>query len=147
MPFAPKDEHEAQVQFDLERGIPATSAVMSSQRLPFPSKVFDLINCARCRVPWHADGGMLLLELNRVLHPGGYFVDKLKGVAASIYRKPTSNECYDNYNVCIEDVFIAGVQMIVGQPDKVYPMQGSQDVRRNVTEGWDHKMLGQKMEK
>nr|DAD46911.1 TPA_asm: hypothetical protein HUJ06_016848 [Nelumbo nucifera] len=56
MSFAPKDEHEAQVQFALERGIPAMSAVMGSQRLPFPSRVFDLVHCARCRVPWHADG-------------------------------------------------------------------------------------------
>lgn len=56
MSFAPKDEHEAQVQFALERGIPAISAVMGSQRLPFPSRVFDVVHCARCRVPWHADG-------------------------------------------------------------------------------------------
>ncbi|XP_058771280.1 probable methyltransferase PMT27 [Vicia villosa] len=74
MSFAPKDEHEAQVQFGLERGIPAISAVMGTQRLQFPSRVFDLIHCARCRVPWHEEGGMLLLELNRVLRPGGYFV-------------------------------------------------------------------------
>lgn len=56
MSFAPKDEHEAQVQFALERGIPAISAVMGSQRLPFPSRVFDIVHCARCRVPWHAEG-------------------------------------------------------------------------------------------
>lgn len=56
MSFAPKDEHEAQVQFALERGIPAISAVMGSQRLPFPSMVFDVVHCARCRVPWHAEG-------------------------------------------------------------------------------------------
>lgn len=56
MSFAPKDEHEAQVQFALERGIPAISAVMGSQRLPFPSMVFDTIHCARCRVPWHVEG-------------------------------------------------------------------------------------------
>ena len=56
MSFAPKDEHEAQVQFALERGIPAISAVMGSQRLPFPSGVFDVVHCARCRVPWHAEG-------------------------------------------------------------------------------------------
>ncbi|XP_062102507.1 probable methyltransferase PMT27 [Humulus lupulus] len=83
MSFAPKDEHEAQVQFALERGIPAISAVMGSQRLPFPSRVFDLIHCARCRVPWHAEGGMLLLELNRVLRPGGYFVWS----ATPVYQK------------------------------------------------------------
>ncbi|KAL7596815.1 hypothetical protein Lser_V15G31136 [Lactuca serriola] len=132
MSFAPKDEHEAQVQFALERGIPAISAVMGTQRLPFPSKIFDAIHCARCRVPWHIEGGKLLLELNRLLRPGGYFIwsatpvyqnntedseiwkamskltkamcwelvviysDKLNQVGAAIYKKPTSDECYDN---------------------------------------------------
>ncbi|XP_073220762.1 probable methyltransferase PMT27 [Cicer arietinum] len=131
MSLAPKDEHEAQVQFALERGIPAISAVMGSQRLPFPNGVFDLIHCARCRVPWHVEGGKLLLELNRVLRPGGYFAwsatpvyqkleedvqiwkemssltkamcwelvtinkDELNHVGAAIFRKPTSNECYE----------------------------------------------------
>ncbi|KAF2588835.1 hypothetical protein F2Q70_00040775 [Brassica cretica] len=131
MSLAPKDEHEAQVQFALERKIPAISAVMGTKRLPFPSRVFDLIHCARCRVPWHNDGGMLLLELNRMLRPGGYFVwsatpvyqkleedvqiwkemsaltksmcwelvtinkDKLNGIGAAIYQKPTTNECYE----------------------------------------------------
>lgn len=54
--FAPKDEHEAQVQFALERGIPAMLNVMGTKRLPFPGSVFDLIHCARCRVPWHIEG-------------------------------------------------------------------------------------------
>ncbi|VYS60031.1 unnamed protein product [Arabidopsis thaliana] len=83
MSLAPKDEHEAQVQFALERKIPAISAVMGSKRLPFPSRVFDLIHCARCRVPWHNEGGMLLLELNRMLRPGGYFVWS----ATPVYQK------------------------------------------------------------
>ncbi|KAL4278050.1 hypothetical protein GQ457_03G032240 [Hibiscus cannabinus] len=83
MSFAPKDEHEAQVQFALERGIPATLNVMGTKRLPFPSSVFDLVHCARCRVPWHVEGGKLLLELNRVLRPGGYFVWS----ATPVYRK------------------------------------------------------------
>ncbi|KAJ7525431.1 hypothetical protein O6H91_17G050900 [Diphasiastrum complanatum] len=74
MSFAPKDEHEAQVQLALERGIPAILSVMGTQRLVFPSNSFDLLHCSRCRVPWHVDGGKLLLELNRVLRPGGYFV-------------------------------------------------------------------------
>lgn len=83
MSLAPKDEHEAQVQFALERRIPAISAVMGSKRLPFPSRVFDLIHCARCRVPWHNEGGLLLLELNRMLRPGGYFVWS----ATPVYQK------------------------------------------------------------
>lgn len=56
MSFAPKDEHEAQVQLALERGIPAFSSVMGTQRLVFPSNSFDVVHCARCRVPWHIDG-------------------------------------------------------------------------------------------
>ncbi|GAA0162860.1 methyltransferase [Lithospermum erythrorhizon] len=131
MSLAPKDEHEAQVQFALERGIPAISAVMGTKRLPYPGNVFDIIHCARCRVPWHLEGGKLLLELNRLLRPGGFFVwsatpvyrkipadveiwdamksltksmcwevvsitrDKLNLVGIAIYRKPTSNKCYE----------------------------------------------------
>ncbi|CAI9091768.1 OLC1v1026877C1 [Oldenlandia corymbosa var. corymbosa] len=74
MSFAPKDEHEAQIQFALERGIPATLSVIGTQRLPFPDNVYDLIHCARCRVHWDADGGKPLMELNRILRPGGYFI-------------------------------------------------------------------------
>ncbi|EPS72708.1 hypothetical protein M569_02045, partial [Genlisea aurea] len=83
MSLAPKDEHEAQVQFALERGIPAISAVMGTTRLPFSGKVFDIVHCARCRVPWHIEGGKLLLELNRLLRPGGFFVWS----ATPIYQK------------------------------------------------------------
>ena len=61
MSFAPKDEHEAQVQFALERGIPAILSVMGTKRLLFPSAVFDLIHCARCRVPWHIEGDVCFL--------------------------------------------------------------------------------------
>ncbi|GJT06722.1 probable methyltransferase PMT26 [Tanacetum coccineum] len=74
MSFSPNDEHEAQVQFALKRGIPAISVVMGTQRLPYPARVFDIVHCAHCRVPCHIEGGKLLLELNRLLRPGGYFV-------------------------------------------------------------------------
>jgi SAM-dependent methyltransferase len=71
MSFAPKDEHEAQIQFALERGIPALLAVIGTQKLPFPDNAFDVIHCARCRVHWYADGKyfepFLLLYLILVL--------------------------------------------------------------------------------
>ncbi|KAL1307984.1 hypothetical protein HN51_049897 [Arachis hypogaea] len=73
MSFAPKDEHEAQIQFALERGIPATLSVIGTQKLTFPDSAFDMIHCARCRVHWEADGGKPLYELNRILRPGGFF--------------------------------------------------------------------------
>ncbi|XP_030487041.2 probable methyltransferase PMT23 [Cannabis sativa] len=74
MSFAPKDEHEAQIQFALERGIPAIISVIGTQKLTFPDNAYDLIHCARCRVHWDMDGGKPLLELNRILRPGGFFV-------------------------------------------------------------------------
>lgn len=83
MSFAPKDEHEAQIQFALERGIPATLSVIGTQRLTFPDNAYDLIHCARCRVHWDADGGKPLMELNRVLRPGGFFIWS----ATPVYRK------------------------------------------------------------
>lgn len=50
--LAPRDNHEAQVQFALERGIPAILGVISTQRLPFPSNSFDMAHCSRCLIPW-----------------------------------------------------------------------------------------------
>ncbi|KAL5709788.1 hypothetical protein ACHQM5_020433 [Ranunculus cassubicifolius] len=85
MSFAPKDEHEAQIQFALERGIPATLSVIGTQRLAYPDNAFDLIHCARCRVHWDANGGKPLLELNRILRPGGLFVWS----ATPVYRNDT----------------------------------------------------------
>ncbi|KAL8150865.1 hypothetical protein V2J09_020673 [Rumex salicifolius] len=70
---APKDVHENQIQFALERGVPAMVAAFATQRLPYASQSFDLMHCSRCRINWTRDGGILLLEVNRVLRAGGYF--------------------------------------------------------------------------
>ena len=59
MSVAPKDEHDAQIQFALERGVSAVVGVMGTQRQPYPANAFDAVHCARCRVPWHADGERL----------------------------------------------------------------------------------------
>ena len=56
MSFAPKDEHEAQIQFALERGIPAYLSVIGTQKLTFPDNSYDVVHCARCRVHWDGDG-------------------------------------------------------------------------------------------
>ncbi|GAU36383.1 hypothetical protein TSUD_151500 [Trifolium subterraneum] len=71
---APKDVHENQIQFALERGVPAMVAAFATRRLLYPSQAFDLIHCSRCRINWTRDDGILLLEVNRMLRAGGYFV-------------------------------------------------------------------------
>ncbi|KAL9319156.1 hypothetical protein ACSQ67_015673 [Phaseolus vulgaris] len=55
MSFAPKDGHENQIQFALERGIGAMISALSTKQLPYPN-------------------GILLSELNRILRFNGYFV-------------------------------------------------------------------------
>ncbi|KAK7300754.1 hypothetical protein RJT34_11604 [Clitoria ternatea] len=74
MSIAPKDVHENQIQFALERGVPAMVAAFATKRLLYPSQAFDLIHCSRCRINWTRDDGILLLEVNRMLRAGGYFV-------------------------------------------------------------------------
>ncbi|KAK4747970.1 hypothetical protein SAY87_014556 [Trapa incisa] len=74
MSFAPRDTHEAQVQFALERGVPAMIGVMASNRLPYPARAFDMAHCSRCLIPWEKYDGLFLIEVDRVLRPGGYWI-------------------------------------------------------------------------
>ncbi|KAI4338860.1 hypothetical protein MLD38_023869 [Melastoma candidum] len=74
MSVAPRDIHEAQVQFALERGLPAMLGILSTNRLPFPSRSFDMAHCSRCLVKWADSDGLYLIEIDRVLRPGGYWV-------------------------------------------------------------------------
>ncbi|XAR69184.1 Sterol 24-C-methyltransferase [Bertholletia excelsa] len=93
--LAPRDNHEAQVQFALERGIPAILGVISTQRLPFPSSSFDLAHCSRCLIPWTEFGGVYLLEIDRILRPGGFWV--LSGPPVNYERR------WRGWNTTIEE--------------------------------------------
>lgn len=55
MSFAPRDSHEAQVQFALERGVPAVIGVLGTIKLPYPSRAFDMAHCSRCLIPWSSN--------------------------------------------------------------------------------------------
>ncbi|GBG86724.1 hypothetical protein CBR_g41788 [Chara braunii] len=72
--FAPRDTHVAQVQFALERGVPAILGILATKRLPYPSNSFDFAHCSRCLIPWYDRDGLFLIEINRLLRPGGYWV-------------------------------------------------------------------------
>lgn len=64
----------SQVQLSLERGLPAVIGNFISKQLPFPSLSYDMVHCAQCGVSWDRKDGAFLLEVDRVLKPGGYFV-------------------------------------------------------------------------
>ncbi|RDY01068.1 putative pectin methyltransferase QUA2, partial [Mucuna pruriens] len=64
----------SQVQLTLERGLPAMVASFTSKQLPYPSLSFDMLHCARCGINWDRKDGVLLIEADRLLRPGAYFV-------------------------------------------------------------------------
>nr|GLL39629.1 probable pectin methyltransferase QUA2 isoform X1 [Ipomoea trifida] len=64
----------SQVQLTLERGLPAMIGSFNSMQLPYPSLSFDMIHCAECHIDWDQKDGILLIEVDRLLRPGGYFV-------------------------------------------------------------------------
>lgn len=64
MSFAPRDSHKAQIQFALERGIPAFVAMLGTRRLPFPAFSFDLVHCSRCLIPFTAYSRLSLMKFS-----------------------------------------------------------------------------------
>ncbi|XP_047953567.1 probable methyltransferase PMT5 [Salvia hispanica] len=64
----------SQVQLALERGLPAIIGNFFSRQLPFPSLSYDMVHCAQCGIFWDDKDGMFLIEVDRVLKPGGYLV-------------------------------------------------------------------------
>ncbi|CAA6673635.1 unnamed protein product [Spirodela intermedia] len=124
--FAPRDSHKSQIQFALERGIPAFVAMLGTHRLPFPAHSFDLIHCSRCLIPFSASNGTYFIEVDRLLRPDGYLVisgppvqwpkqDKewadLQSLARAlcyelivvdgntvIWKKPSGDSCLPNQN-------------------------------------------------
>ncbi|KAI3464961.1 hypothetical protein Pfo_021624 [Paulownia fortunei] len=120
-----KDDLVDLAQVALERGFPAVVSPFANRRLPFPSGVFDAIHCGECSVSWHSNGGKLILEMNRILRPGGYFIlstkhnsieaeealstltasicwniladktDEVSDIGVKIYQKPETNDIYE----------------------------------------------------
>lgn len=64
----------SQVQLALERGLPAMIGNFISRQLPYPSLSFDMVHCAQCGIIWDQKEGIFLIEVDRLLKPGGYFV-------------------------------------------------------------------------
>ncbi|XP_020519162.1 probable methyltransferase PMT5 [Amborella trichopoda] len=64
----------SQVQLALERGLPAMIGSFVANQLPYPSLSYDIVHCAQCGISWHKKDGASLIEVDRVLKPGGYFV-------------------------------------------------------------------------
>ncbi|XP_038723975.1 probable methyltransferase PMT5 isoform X1 [Tripterygium wilfordii] len=97
----------SQVQLALERGLPAVIGNFISRQLPFPPLSFDMVHCAQCGIIWDKKDGMFLIEVDRLLKPGGYFVltsparphesslNKKKGSLLIALKEFTENICWE----------------------------------------------------
>ncbi|XP_043708570.1 probable methyltransferase PMT28 [Telopea speciosissima] len=120
-----KDDLVDLAQVALERGFPTVVSPFGARRLPFPSGVFDAIHCGGCGIRWDSNEGKKLLEMNRILRPGGYFIlstkhenieeeeamssltasicwnilayktDEVSELGVKIYQKPELNDIYE----------------------------------------------------
>ncbi|KAG1359132.1 putative methyltransferase PMT21 [Cocos nucifera] len=115
--LAPRDNHQAQVQFALERGIPAILGILSTQRLPFPANSFDMAHCSRCLIPWTEFGPPINYKnrwhgWNATVEEQKADFDKLKELLRSmcfqfynmkndiaVWQKSSDNNCYDQLSV------------------------------------------------
>ncbi|AES95570.1 putative sterol 24-C-methyltransferase [Medicago truncatula] len=127
--LAPRDNHEAQVQFALERGIPAILGVISTQRLPFPSNSFDMAHCSRCLIPWTEFGGIYLQEIHRILRPGGFWV--LSGPPVNYERRwrgwnTTVEEQRTDYEK-LQDLLTSMCFKLYNKKDDIYVWQKAKD--------------------
>ncbi|KAM0005284.1 putative S-adenosyl-L-methionine-dependent methyltransferase [Helianthus debilis subsp. tardiflorus] len=83
----------SQVEITLERGLPAMVASFTAKKLPFPSLSFDMVHSAWDGIAWNHKDGIHLIEVDRVLRPGGYFVwtSSVANTRASGRKKDSSN--------------------------------------------------------
>ncbi|KAI7727626.1 hypothetical protein M8C21_003417 [Ambrosia artemisiifolia] len=79
----------SQVEITLERGLPAMVASFAAKKLPFPSLSFDMVHSAWDGITWNHKDGIHLIEVDRVLRPGGYFVwtSPIANTRASVKNK------------------------------------------------------------
>ncbi|KAH7373795.1 hypothetical protein KP509_17G075300 [Ceratopteris richardii] len=114
--FAPRDSHKAQIQFALERGIPAFVAMLGTHRLPFPAFAFDLAHCSRCLISFSSYNGSYFLEVDRLLRPGAYFV--LSGPPVQWSKQENEWRSLQDFarNMCYEMLFVEGNTAIWQKP-------------------------------
>ncbi|XP_077214531.1 putative methyltransferase PMT5 isoform X2 [Tasmannia lanceolata] len=115
----------SQVQLSLERGLPAMIGSFISRQLPYPSLSFDMVHCAQCGIIWDNKDGAFLIEVDRVLKPGGYFV-----LTSPTSKPQSSSLSVKNQNMFtpIEDFAQKICWSLLAQQDETFIWQKTADV-------------------
>ncbi|KAL2559437.1 putative methyltransferase PMT5 [Forsythia ovata] len=135
----------SQVQVALERGLPAIIGNFISRQLPFPSLSYDMVHCALCGIIWDDKDGIFLIEVDRVLKPGGYFVltsprsrkegsstGSKQGSMSTPFEEFTQKICW-NFLAQQEDTFIwqktADAHCYISSKQNTMPLCQKEDVQ------------------
>lgn len=129
MSFAPRDTHEAQVQFALERGVPAIIGVMGKQRLPYPSRSFDMAHCSRCLIPWHEFGE----HFNTFELVSMYLAPSFQAILRSKYCSLIE---LDVLNFLLDGIYLAEVDRIL-RPGGYWILSGPPINWKTHYKGWE----------
>ncbi|KAE8660841.1 putative methyltransferase PMT13 [Hibiscus syriacus] len=121
--FSPRDSHKAQIQFALERGVPAFVLMLGTRRLPFPAFAFDFIHCSRCLIPFTAYNATYFIEVDRLLRPGGYLVISGPPVQWPKQDKEWADLQAVARALCYELIAVDGNTVIWKKPDSCIPNQ------------------------
>ncbi|KAH8961463.1 hypothetical protein BDL97_05G051700 [Sphagnum fallax] len=127
MSFAPRDSRKPQVQFALERGIPAFVGAMGTLRLPFPSFSYDLVHCSRCLLYFTANNGSYFMEVDRLLRGGGFFV-----FSVALELQPFQKTCLEELQELVTQR-LCYTQVEVGDSTVIWqkPMNSSCDSQQH----------------
>nr|KYP34901.1 hypothetical protein KK1_044089 [Cajanus cajan] len=96
-----------------------------SRQLPYPSLSYDMVHCAQCGIIWDGKDGMFLIEVDRVLKPGGYFVltsptSRSQGSSSQMKRK--------NMLLPMEELTQQLCWTLLAQQDETFIWQKTADV-------------------
>ncbi|KAI3835429.1 hypothetical protein MKX03_034519 [Papaver bracteatum] len=145
--FAPRDSHKAQIQFALERGIPAIVAMLGTRRLPLPAYSLDLVHCSRCLIPYTAYNATYFVEVDRLLRPGGYFVVSGPPVQWAKLDKEWADLQAVARALCYELIVVDGNTVIWKKPsaDSCFPYENEFGLERcsesdDPNHAWYHKL-------
>ncbi|WCJ22129.1 S-adenosyl-L-methionine-dependent methyltransferases superfamily protein [Euphorbia peplus] len=112
----------SQVQLALERGLPAMIGNFISQQLPYPALSYGMVHCAQCGIIWDEKDGKVLIEVDRVLKPGGYFV------LTSPMSKPLNTKKISTLRL-IEELTEKLCWSLIAQQDETFIWQKTADVQ------------------
>ncbi|MCO5584090.1 hypothetical protein L7F22_038013 [Adiantum nelumboides] len=121
---APYETQNSHVQIALDRGLPAMIGSILATELPYPASSFNMIHCANCEIDWSQKGGLLLLEIDRLLKADGYFVWTMPAI---IHGDGIAEPPWDRILISVNEAAASMCWALLPTKDQVFIWRKSAD--------------------